>query len=370
MDLFSGAGGMSWGFKALERYFEIVAAVDAEKGKPGRKRSEGSSPLCNRTYARNIGVAPWNDDLATVEPKALLDRTGLRCSELDVLIACAPCTGFSQKNSANHREDDERNALVRRVAEFVHAFRPRVLVMENVKELLRGRHRHHFAHLQRSLETSGYSVWAGVHDLSDFGLPQRRYRALVVAVRDGEAAPLVLAPAAARTTVRDAIGHLPPVGQGEPHPDDPMHVAPRHTPTVTARIRATPSDGGSWSDVAKTNPELLIPSMIGKRAGSFPDVYGRLWWDQPARTVTRECAHPGNGRYLHPEQHRMLTIREMAIIQGFPPDYEFIGPINARYNQIGDAVPPLVSRRIAGHVASLLARTAAGGVDHVEIAAS
>lgn len=122
--------------------------------------------------------------------------------------------------------------------------------------------------------------------------------------------------------------------------------------------------------MAKTNPELLIPSMIGKRAGSFPDVYGRLWWDQPARTVTRECAHPGNGRYLHPEQHRMLTIREMAIIQGFPPDYEFIGPINARYNQIGDAVPPLVSRRIAGHVASLLARTAAGGVDHVEIAAS
>jgi DNA (cytosine-5)-methyltransferase 1 len=133
-----------------------------------------------------------------------------------------------------------------------------------------------------------------------------------------------------------------------------MHVCPGHTPTVQARIAATPHDGGSWADVAARRPDLLVPSMKGKRPGSFPDVYGRLRWDRPAITVTRECGHPGNGRYLHPEQDRMLSVREMALLQGFPPGYTFLGPLSARYNQIGDAVPPLVSRRVAGHVAGLL----------------
>jgi DNA (cytosine-5)-methyltransferase 1 len=126
---------------------------------------------------------------------------------------------------------------------------------------------------------------------------------------------------------------------------------------VTERLKAMPKDGGSWADLVGFRDDLLIPSMIGKRIGSFPDVYGRLWWDRPAITVTRECAHPGNGRYVHPEQDRMLTVREMALIQGFPPDYVFLGPINARYNQIGDAVPPLVARSVAGHVAAMLSES-------------
>ena len=87
--------------------------------------------------------------------------------------------------------------------------------------------------------------------------------------------------------------------------------------------------------------------MRNARPGSFPDIYGRLWWDRPAITVTRECGHPGNGRYLHPEQDRMLSVREMALLQGFPSDYYFEGPLSSKYNQIGDAVPPLVSGQIA-----------------------
>jgi DNA (cytosine-5)-methyltransferase 1 len=366
VDLFSGAGGMSWGFKALQDHFRIVGAVDAEKGKPGRGRSEGSSPMCNQTYARNIGVKPLAHDLGLIQPRRLAADLGIPTEALDVLIACAPCTGFSQKQAVNHVEDDERNILVRRVAAFVEVLRPRVLVLENVKELLRGRHRHHFAYLRSALHKVGYEVWAGIHDLSHFGLPQRRQRALVIASNLGSVPPLVVEAPAAPTTVREAIGHLPPVEQGVPHPGDPMHVCPRHTPAVDARIRAMPPDGGSWGDIAQSNPDLLIRSMIGKRPGSFPDVYGRLWWDQPARTITRECAHPGNGRFLHPEQHRMLTVREMSILQGFPPDYEFIGPLTARYNQIGDAVPPLVARRIAGYVATILAQANAVNRESVE----
>jgi DNA (cytosine-5)-methyltransferase 1 len=356
LDLFSGAGGMSWGFASLESHFQVIGAVDAERAKPGRTGNGGSTHRCNPSYEANIGITPWADDLAALAPEELRRRTGLERGELDVLVSCAPCTGFSQKLAINHGHDDRRNALVRRTALFVKAFEPRVLVMENVKELLNGRHRHHFLALRAALTAAGYSVSAEVHNLADFGLPQRRHRALVVGRRDGEATlPQAPRPARPATTVREAIGHLPAVEQGIPHPSDPMHVCPRHTPAVQARIEAIPRDGGSWGDIAESNPELLIPSMVGKRAGSFPDVYGRLAWDRPAVTITRECGHPGNGRYLHPEQDRLLTVREMALLQGFPPGYRFLGPLSARYNQVGDAVPPLVSRRLAGHVAGLLA---------------
>jgi len=81
--------------------------------------------------------------------------------------------------------------------------------------------------------------------------------------------------------------------------------------------------------------------------GSFPDIYGRLWWDKPAPTVTRECSSPGNGRYSHPDQNRLLSVREMALIQGFPRDYLFEGSLASKYRQIGDAVPPLISSMIS-----------------------
>ena len=98
---------------------------------------------------------------------------------------------------------------------------------------------------------------------------------------------------------------------------------------------------------------LLIPSMFRARPGSFPDVYGRLQWDAVAATITRECGHVGNGRYVHPEQDRLLSVREMSLLQGFPPTYFFEGPVSAKYNQIGDAVPPSISRQVAQHIINL-----------------
>lgn len=359
VDLFSGAGGMSSGFRSHRSHFEIIAAVDLQKGKPGRGKSSGTSTLCNPTYARNIGIDPKNADLSVLDPAEYRRELGLQPGDLEVLISCAPCTGFSQKNARNHLDDDPRNRLVERTGEFVEELMPEFLVMENVKELLQGNQRHHWLNLRAHLRRLGYSVWAEVHDLSEYGLPQRRIRALVIARRDG---PVVgLPPRQGRPrTVRDAIGHLPPIEAGEQHPDDPMHVAPKNTRAVLDRIQAMPKDGGSWADIMN-DPDLsderkrylLIPSMFRARPGSFPDVYGRLWWDRPAITVTRECAHVGNGRYTHPEQDRLLSVREMALLQGFPPDYCFEGPLTAKYNQIGDAVPPMVAGEIARHIINI-----------------
>lgn len=356
VDLFSGAGGMSAGFKALGSAFKVVGAVDFERGKPGRGLSKGTSTQCNPTYAANIGVEPLFADLSKLSPNKYRDQLGLAKGELSVLISCAPCTGFSQKNARNHSEDDPRNGLIERTGEFVRAFMPEFLVMENVKELLTGNQSHHFDALRKQLTRLGYDVWAAVHDLSSFQLPQRRTRALVIATRLGKVAPFQPPPGRIGT-VRDAIGHLPPIRAGEVHPSDPMHVSPKMTPRVMQRIRAIPLDGGSWSDVMR-NPrlslarkkDLLTPAMFRARPGSFPDVYGRLWWDRPAVTITRECGHSGNGRYLHPAQNRLLTVREMAILQGFPTDYMVTGRLSAKYNQIGDAVPPLISRMIARHI--------------------
>ena len=368
VDLFSGCGGMSAGFRAFRDEYEIIGAVDAELAKPGRGRSAGSSTMCNPTYARNIGIVPKNADLRVLEPKDYRDELGLSEGDLGVLVSCAPCTGFSQKNAQNHIDDDPRNQLVQRTGKFVEAFRPEFLVMENVKELLVGNQRHHFDALKAYLEaTLGYSVWAEVHDLSDYGLPQRRIRALIIARRDG---PIIGIPerTGRRRTVRDTIAHLPPISAGERDPNDAMHESPNNTPVVMERIRAIPRNGGSWADIMnepdlteEQKRRLLIPSMFRARPGSFPDVYGRLWWDRPAITITRECAHTGNGRYLHPEQDRLLSVREMALLQGFPMDYVFEGPLTAKYNQIGDAVPPMISQQIAGH----LLRVISGDIDVV-----
>ncbi|CAN5835612.1 DNA cytosine methyltransferase [soil metagenome] len=372
VDLFSGCGGMSSGFHRHPS-FEIIGAVDLQRGKPGRRKSSGSSTLCNPTYRRNIGFEPTNADLSVLDPREYSSELALGQGELDVLISCAPCTGFSQKNARNHVEDDPRNRLVERTADFVEVLRPEFIVMENVKELLQGNQRHHYDGLKARLEKLGYSVGADVHDLARYGLPQRRKRALIIARRGESVVGLPQGNSTLRT-VRDAIGHLPAVSAGKVHPDDPMHVAPRNTPAVVDRIRAIPHDGGSWSDIMndpeRTEEEkrrLLIPAMFRARPGSFPDVYGRLWWDRPAITITRECAHVGNGRYVHPEQDRLLTVREMALLQGFPEDYHFEGPLTARYNQIGDAVPPIIASLIAEHIARMKYETVGSAVHYARL---
>jgi DNA (cytosine-5)-methyltransferase 1 len=363
VDLFSGAGGMSCGFHRHPS-FAVVGAADAEVGKP----SAGAGTLgCNASYARNIGVEPLAVDLGAIAPEDLRDRLALPDRPV-VLSACAPCTGFSRMLAHNHLVDDARNSLVGRIARFAKALRPQVIVMENARELIMGRFARHFAALRADLERDGYRVRAEVHMLTGFGLPQKRERALVVAVRDGLAALAMsdlwggLAVRPEATTVRRAIAHLPSVRAGEAHEADPMHVSPRILSEANRRrLAAIPHDGGSWFDMLgrPDEEELLIPSMKRRAAlrdfGSHPNVYGRLAWDRPAETIKRECGHIGNGRYAHPEQDRLCTVREMALLQGFPDDYELVSAsLTNRYRHVGDAVPPLVAFQVAALVAWVL----------------
>ena len=358
IDLFSGGGGMSYGFHA-HKDFEIVASFDAQVGKP----SSGKGSLqCNQTYHANIGVLTTEVDLGEIPTHALKKHVSaaLDGRQLDVMISCAPCTGFSRAKSNNHVEDDPRNSLVRRSADFAIALKPKILVMENARELLQGNFLDHFLYLKKTLEANGYKLKYGVHFLSQFGLPQKRERALIIATQ------LDLEPKCLEQlwegfsikeealTVRRAIGSLPAIEAGVVHETDECHTSPTLKQESLERMMHIPADGGSWVDLLNINDgeKYLIPSMkrsVEKgKLGSHPDVYGRMKWDAPAVTIKRECAHNGNGRYSHPEQHRLCTVRELGLIQGFPSHYRFkAGSLSNMYRHIGDAVPPLIAHQIA-----------------------
>jgi DNA (cytosine-5)-methyltransferase 1 len=361
LDLFSGCGGMSMGF-ARRKPFRIIGAVDLEHGKP----CEGAGTLdCNATYEANMGIRPFNFDMTTLTPEELRAAVkqyaglDLKLDKLTVLIACPPCTDFSRAKPINHLADGARNSLVVRCAEFVKAFRPEFVVMENARELISGRHLHHHAVFVEYLHRAGYDVRSGVHMLTTFGLPQIRERAVIVAscvksVRGLEDLWAGYCLTRGAITVRSALDRLQRHGQ----PDDPMQVSPGLTDAVYRRLDATPRDGGSWFDLApkRETAKLLTPSMVHRwrvrDLGSHPDVYGRMWWDRPAPTIKRECAHVGNGRYAHPEATRLLTVREMATLQGFPFEYVFRSRSLAnRYRHIGDAVPPIISFQLSALVA-------------------
>lgn len=349
---------MSAGFSRRSGW-RIAAAVDLEVAKPSGK--EAGETGCNAIYEANHGLAPISADLTFYSPDRLMDVAGLKQGQTACLISCAPCTDFSRANPNNHLSDRSRNTLVGRSGDFVAALLPDTFVMENARELITGNHPQHWQGLRDRLTSLGYDVRADVHFLSRFGLCQVRERALIVASRRGPARTLedlwdgwAVSPEA--LTVRSALSRL-----GEWRStgvaDDEGDAFPGMGKDVGARLAATPHDGGGWIDVAR-NPKtrhLCTPDCLRRwqtgDIGSHPDVYGRMWWDRPAPTIKRECAHVGNGRYAHPEENRLLTVREMATLQGFPFDYRFPArSVANRYRAIGDAVPPLVAWQIAACV--------------------
>ncbi|MBP0021537.1 MAG: DNA cytosine methyltransferase [Cyanobacteria bacterium SBLK] len=359
IDLFSGVGGMSYGFHVLPN-FKIVGAVDAQIAKPSGNRG---ALQCNRSYQANMGLEPIDADLFQLKPVELRNivKSHLIEDRLTILISCPPCTGFSRVIPNNHSVDDPRNSLVTRNLLFVEEFQPAIFLMENARELIKGKFSCYYERLRDKLTQWGYKIHEKIHFFNHYGLPQKRERALILAVKD----KLCLRTLSdlwegysiqkEATYVRRAISVLPPVYAGQSDSRDPLHIAPKFTRNQSIqRLQSIPHNGGSWADL-KDHPNaknLLTPAMLRYIAkgdlGSHPDVYGRLWWDKPAATIKRECAHIGNGRYAHPEQDRLCTIREMSILQGFPQHYKLIASSRANiYRQIGDAVPPLISYQIA-----------------------
>lgn len=347
IDLFSGCGGMSAGFAAVgvaSGAFEIAGGCDID-------------PHSAASYMANFGVPGACGDVRTlaVDPdewQGFLAALGkYRESRETVLVGCAPCQGFSAHGKKRWNRRDPRNSLLFAFAQVAVRLGPAAIVMENVPEMLSARYWDDYSAARELLERAGYTVKTAIHNTAAFGVPQQRFRALVVATRVPYAMPTPLLSPSEYATVRDAISDLPHVAPGETWPSDRMHRSARHRSETVDVIRRVPRNGGS-------RPVGVGPACLDRTNG-FSDVYGRLNWDAPAITITHYARNPASGRYVHPEQDRGLTAREAARLQSFPDSFQFAGRFDDIFRQVGEAVPPRFAAAVAGSVlASLLGNVA------------
>ena len=219
------------------------------------------------------------------------------------------------------------------------ALRPQAVLMENVPGIAAVPGFSSFKRFIRTLRDCGYDLDHRVLNARDFGVPQHRRRRVLLAILDAPASLRELRALgganAGHVTVRSAIAHFPAIEAGEAHPDVPNHHASQLSALNLARIKATPVDGGSRRD---WTPQLVLDCHRRERTG-FSDVYGRMWWDRVAPTLTSRCNSLSNGRFGHPEQNRAISLREAAALQTFSDDYEFYGTRRAIARWIGNAVP-------------------------------
>ena len=340
IDIFSGCGGMSAGFRAVNGClpaYRLAMAVDTDS-------------VANGSYEANLGLSPQQLDVSELahDRELLADALGesrRREGHPLVLIGCAPCQGFS---SHRNGKKDDRNNLFTDFEHLAAQLKPEVIVVENVPELLTDRYWPYVEQVRDNLSRKGYQVYVGAHNMAQFGLPQQRFRALMLAMRGTFEPPRGFLPPDEFLTVKDAIGDLPPVEAGEQLTEFPLHYSSAHRESTLETIRAVPKDGGNRPP--DVGPESLrrLAEKQGKLA--YEDVYGRLHWNRPSITITAHSRNPASGRFVHPEQHRALTIREAALLQGFPRSYRFEGSLGKCFRQIGNAVPPVFGSYVAAHL--------------------
>ncbi len=338
IDFFSGAGGTSLGFAALN------SVIPAFKMLGGCDINEVSAT----TYSHNFGTPLIHEDIANLafedgKLDAFLEKIGYDSCMPTIIIGCAPCQGFSSHRKKHwNEEDDVRNSLVMAFAEIVKKVQPDVIIMENVPEFLSTRYWKYFSAAKKSYEENGYIVKESIYNAAAFGVPQERFRSIIIGMKKEFLLPEGYLQPSKYKTVRDAIAHLPAVAAGVASPDDMMHKSAAHKQSTIDVIKQVPHDGGN-------RPAGVGPECLDKIKG-FSDVYGRLYWDKPSITITHYARNPASGRYTHPEQDRGLTAREAAILQSFPNGFEFCGKSDDIYRQIGEAVPPMLSSAIAANV--------------------
>jgi DNA (cytosine-5)-methyltransferase 1 len=333
IDLFCGIGGLTHGF-VLEN-LPVIAGIDIDESCRFAFESNNNSKFIAKSICDTTGE----------EIKKLFGK-----AKTKILIGCAPCQPFSSYTFKDpDKKDSEKWRLLYDFQRLIKEAKPDIVSMENVSQLINFKKAPVFEDFVSSLKTDGYSVHYEIVNCQEYGIPQRRKRLVLLASRLG---PITLIPKTHNqenyVSVKDAIGDLPFIEDGEYHPTDRLHLARKLSETNKIRIRNTPY-GGGWNDW----PENLKLECHKKDSGkSYSSVYGRMKWDEPAPTITTQCIGFGNGRFGHPEQHRGISLREAAILQSFPRSYKFshdnkeIAIVNVA-TQIGNAVPVKLGEIIA-----------------------
>lgn len=385
LDLFAGAGGLSQGLGAAG--YRTIYASELE-------------PTYAATYALNHKDALVDaGDIRAVDARDVRRTLGVRKGDLSLLAGGPPCQGFSI-NAPERRSDDERNSLFREFLRFADEFRPRALLIENVPGLVNFERGQTLAAIFEALDVLGYRSAVRIVYAPHFGVPQTRFRTIVIGLRTGDpeaAFPLQQFDAPMRvnftsswrgrklvavpdsrsrrpfTTVGTAISDLPPIVPGEGQApkkyatpatgwyQKAMRVGSRQVTHHEAgklsainheRMKYIPP-GGNWTDI----PHALLPKgMQMARRSDHTKRYGRTHPDDLACTILTKC-DPHWGAYLHYSQDRMYSVREAARIQSFPDLFRFEGSLMAQYEQVGNAVPPLLAKALGESLARQLGVT-------------
>jgi DNA (cytosine-5)-methyltransferase 1 len=326
VDLFCGAGGLTRGL--IDAGVRVVAGADLDGA-------------CKYPYETNNGSAFHAVDVAKLKGSDLDSWFG--DAQVRVLAGCAPCQPFSTYSQRYETIGTERWGLLHQFARLIRETSPDIVTMENVPTVTK---HSVFDDFVATLKEQGYEVWFKVIDCAAYGLPQRRRRTVLLASRFGNVE--LKAPSNSTTkTVADVLKGLPVLRHGSSNEDDPLHAASRLSDLNYERIKVS-KPGGTWRDW----PKHLVAKCHKKTTGkTYPGVYGRMKWNEPAPTLTTQFFGFGNGRFGHPSQARGLSLREGAILQGFPENYSFVPKgkdiqFKVLGRLIGNAVPVDLGRVI------------------------
>lgn len=295
IDLFCGVGGLSHGF--IQEDFNVLAGIDIDE-------------TCRFAFEENNKsefIAKSITDISAQE----INRIYGENTDLKILVGCAPCQNFSSYMFKDKDKDSNKWKLLYEFSRLINEVQPDIVSMENVAQLINFKKAPVFEDFVSNLKSLGYYVHYEVVNCPDYGIPQNRKRLILLASKFGE---IKLIPKThnrdSYVTVKDAIGELPFIKDGEKDINDPIHFSRKLTPKNKKRIEATPY-GGSWKD---WNEDLRLECHKKETGKSFPSVYGRMVWEKPSPTMTTQCIGYGNGRFGHPVQDRAISLREAAFI--------------------------------------------------------
>jgi DNA (cytosine-5)-methyltransferase 1 len=342
VDFFCGAGGMSLGL--ITAGINVLAGVD-------------NSPDCQLTYEKNIPGAKYiRHDICTLSAVELEKRLTLKVNDPSLVFAgCSPCQ-FWSKIRTDKTKATRTAFLLKQFEKFIRHFLPGFVVVENVPGLHSKKQQSILPDFIRFLEGLGYAWNDGIINANNYGVPQNRMRYLLIATRLVPEVTLPLPSPDPKLTVSAFIGianGFREIAAGHHDISDLQHTASALAPVNLRRIRRTPKSGGdrsAWRD----DKSLQVNAYRG-RNNIFRDVYGRMYWERPAPTITTRFNSLSNGRFGHPSEDRAISIREGATLQTFPKDFVFHGSaITDLARQIGNAVPPELARRIGCHLNTIV----------------
>lgn len=328
VDLFCGAGGLSYGFKSWG--FSLAAGIDVDEACRFPYEANNRAPFLRR----DVGAVSAGD----------IDRLFIP-GNIRVLVGCAPCQPFS---TYSQKSKDPNWRLLGTFGTLIRKVKPEIVSMENVPRLVRFRGGETFQSFVKALRAARYHIVWDVLYGPDFGLAQTRSRLVLLASRLGAIALPKPTHKGRYRTVRDEIGNLPSLRHGETDKSDPLHCASRLSELNLRRIAAA-RPGGTWRD---WDPEMVADCHRIDTGRGYASVYGRMRWNDPAPTITTQFFGFGNGRFGHPEQNRALSLREGAMLQGFPPSYEFVSQSErVQFNKLGRLIGNAVPVRLANAIA-------------------